>query len=188
MATKAYTEAVRRIDGPEFRKQRAFTAQESDVCCKCGNDIEIGQEISWLREPERKGNFHVACAALPTQEALTKVRVQAHDSPLGYVWLRVNAIPAGSKLGETTPATRLVPTQAVPISSTTVPNVSTDGVLLNAIATALLPALGKMVSEAIAQGEPRITVNVYCPKPGDATKALDILGKQLFLLDSVREI
>jgi hypothetical protein len=204
-----------------------FSLTEPDICVKCGGDMAIGSHATWLREPERKGYYHPSCGTLPTIEALTKVKVQAQDSPLGYIWMRVNAIPAQSLLGETTPATRLIPTEVTdgnttehvaPESTDRVPAMasqesirslfndpritaplpspwevktpapSADSILVNAIATALLPALGKMVSEAVANGQPRIVVNVYVPKKGDEVKALDILGKELFLLESVQSI
>lgn len=191
-----------------------FTLTDPDMCVKCGKDMPEGTEATWLREPDRKGYYHPACANLPTQEGLTKVKVQAQDSPLGYVWMRVNAIPTRSLLGETTPATRLVPTEAketngeanlqtrqarpVQVVQDTVlprvpegnerPQLNADGILLNALATALLPKLGQLVSEAIAKHEPRIVVNVYVPKSGDEVKALDLLSKELFLLDKVQTI
>lgn len=148
-----------------------FTLKEDmEVCVKCGHDMKAGTIVTWLREPNRKGYYHPACEALPTRKELTKVRVQAQDSPLGYVWMRVNYIPE--------------PALVMPHT----PEISPDGKLLNALAQALLPELNKKIAEAVANQQPRIVVNVYCPKPGDEVRALDILSKELFLLEKVQQI
>jgi hypothetical protein len=72
-------------------------------------DMPEGTVVSWLRTTVSKGYFHVACLEKPVIENLLKVKVQAADSPLGYVWMRACIVPNGTPLGETTPATRLIP-------------------------------------------------------------------------------
>lgn len=169
-----------------MKKIAPFTLKEPDICVKCGNDMPVGTEATWLREPERKGYYHPACEAKPTIEALTRIKVVAADSPLGYCWMRQREIPTDARLGETTPATRLVPSHnptPKPVAVEPTSQIGPDGILIDTLAKLLLPKL----TEAF-NNHPRIVVNVYVPKAGDEVKALDLLSKELFLLDKVQSI
>ena len=190
-------------------KINAFTLKDPDVCVRCGKDMQAGEEVSWLRNPVSKGYFHTLCEAKPVQEHLLKIRVPAADSPLGYVWARPGAIPDGTEgqdresYSDTqdrdsyVPDPNLKPLKTIPGADAPLPGpweqkpapqVNADGILLNALAQALLPKLSAQIAEAVAKGQPRIVVNVYVPKPGDEAKALDLLSKELFLLNSVQSL
>ena len=123
-----------------MKKIAPFTLKDPDICVKCGNDMAVGTEATWLREADAKGYYHPTCEAKPNIEALKKVRVAAADSPLGYVFMRKGAIPASTPLGETTPATKLILSHN-PTPKTEEPKISADGILIEALAQTLLPKL-----------------------------------------------
>jgi hypothetical protein len=166
-----------------------FTLKDPDICVKCGQDMPEGTHATWLREPECKGYYHPTCEAKPIIAALTKIKVPAADSPVGYVWMRQNAIPC-TEGPELKPLATILAAAATPLPGPwkEQPQVSADGILLNALAQAILPKIHQQIAEAIKSQQPRIIVNVYCPKPGDEVKALDLLSKELFLLEKVNEL
>jgi hypothetical protein len=151
-------------------KINAFTLKDPDTCVRCGMDMPEGTVVSWLRMPTAKGYFHTGCVDKPIIESLLKVKVQAADSPLGYIWMRTCTIPEGTPLGETTPATRLIPSHN--------PDPTHEQVA----------DLIQQIAEAVAQNQPRIVLNVYVAKAGEEVKALDLLSKELFLLNSVQKL
>lgn len=156
-----------------------FTLRDPDLCVKCGVTMPSGTVATWLREPERKGYYHPACEAKPTNEQLVRVRVP-DDSPMKYSWIRVsdiNSKPVDTEKLSTGPK----------MESGVVPP-GADGILLQALTAALLPSLTAQIAAAVANNQPRIVVNVYCPRPGDEVRALSALSTELFLLQEVKTI
>jgi len=159
---------------------KSFTVREPDICVKCAQPIAVGQEICWLREADRKGYYHAnaVCIEKPIIMALTRVRHEDASSPFGYAWVREKDLPMQ-------PVVNTSPAKTVePAVSESAPVINADGIIVNAVAKALLPALGKMIAEMKG---PRIVCNVYVAKAGEETKALDLLSKELFLLQSTQE-
>jgi hypothetical protein len=156
-----------------MRKIASYTAKVADICVKCCKPIEPGQGIGWLRDADRKGYFHEECASLPTQEALTMVRVQDQEARAGYRYVRVQDLGgAQALLPEHPVATRL----ATPVK---VPNA--DGILINQT------TLNEMVAQAVAQ-LPRISVTVVVRDKADVEAALQLLTTELFARTGVQRI
>jgi len=168
---------------------KAFTAKEPDICVKCGKPIAIGQEISWLRDAERVGYFHVEERSMETIMALTKVRVTDPGAQLGWRWVRERdrgtahpaiytpVLPVLSVSRDDKPQA-----QPTAISKEIPSEVSTDGIIVAAVAKALLPAIGKMIADAKG---PRIVCNIYVNKSGEEIEALNSLSKELTTYSSM---
>lgn len=176
-----------------------FTLPSPDQCVKCGLEMPKGTECTWLRDGNaRIGYYHIECKDKPTIPALTRVKVKDSGSPLGWVWMRVNAIPdTKERYGpQPTALPSLRPMldklndmplpgawEVKPAPTPPAPTISAEGILLNALAQQMLPAITKMIAERA----PRIVCNIYVAKAGDEVKAMELLSKELFLLQSVSE-
>lgn len=174
---------------------KAFTAKEPDICVKCGEQIKIGDEISWLRDAERVGYFHPEERDKETIMALTKVRVTDPTAQLGWRWIREKdrGVP-----GMTAIFTPVLPVLTVSragqsdekikehVQITSLPaavETVSDSFIVQAVAKAVMPMLRKMITEVKG---PRIVVNVYVNKSGDEIEALETLSKELATYSNVR--
>ena len=157
-----------------MRKIAAFTLKTTgELCVKCGQAMQAGEEVCWLRDPDRKGHYHQQCSALPTQERLTLVRVEDANTREGFKYTRVQDLRSPALLPQHPVEKRLAaPAPRVP---------NADGVLVNE------ETLSKLIAEAVAK-MPRIIVNVIVPKPGDEAAALELLSKELFMRSEVKAI
>ena len=168
---------------------KAFTSKEPDICCKCGETILVGSEVSWLRAAERIGYMHIECRDKETIMALTKVRVTDPEAQLGWRWIRERdrgtahpaiytpVLPVLSVSRDDKPQA-----QPIAISKEKSSEVSTDGIIVAAVAKALLPAIGKMIADAKG---PRIVCNIYVNKSGEEIEALNSLSKELTTYSSM---
>lgn len=167
-----------------MRKINAFTAKESDVCVKCCKDIVPGQEIGWLRHADRKGYFHIQCQALPTQEALTLVRVEDPTVREGYRYVRVQDLAGPALLPEHPVAVRLFTPEVRTVLEAPLPGtwkVNSDGIMVTQ------ETLNQLVAKAVAQ-LPRIQVTIVVRDEADAEPALEMLSRELFARTGVQRI
>lgn len=173
-----------------MRKICAFTAKTPDHCVKCAQPIVPGQEIGWLRDADRKGYFHVECASLPTQEALTLVRVDDPKAREGYRYVRVQDLKGHAALLPEHPVEkRLTLREAMQEAGADLPlpgpwkvrEPNADGIMVTK------ETLASLVAQAVAQ-LPRIQVTIVVHAEEDAEPALELLSKELFARKGVMTI
>ncbi len=139
-------------------KNLGFSLREPDTCVKCAEEMPIGTEVSWLRDPGCKGFFHTECRDLPAQPHLVLIQKQDPTSPTGYVWARAG----GSPLPPRTQPKAIMALHDPNVVSTApaVTQAPAQGVL-EALAQAIMPYLKVQVAAQVDAALAKVTVRVH---------------------------
>lgn len=138
---------------------KSFSLREAEVCCKCGTRMPIGTEVSWLRDPEARGFFHISCGHLPAHPGLVLRKRPDPTQAIGYVWARVGN--ASSLPPRTQPKAIMALPDANTLSTAPVATQAPapPGVL-EALAKALQPFLAVQVAAQVDAVLAKVTVRV----------------------------
>lgn len=138
---------------------KTFTLREADVCVKCATLMPVGTEVSWLRDPEAKGFFHVSCGHLPAQPGLVLRKRPDPTNVLGFVWARAGS--ATTMPPRTQPkALMALPDTNTQSTALTVSQAPAAGVI-EALAQAIMPYLTAHVTAQVNAELSKVTVRVH---------------------------
>lgn len=137
---------------------KSFSLREAEVCCKCGTRMAVGTEVSWLRDPEARGFFHVSCGHLPAQPGLVLRKRQDPTNALGYVWARAG--DASTMPPRTQPKAIMALHDPNTVSTAPAGTHAPAHGVLEALAQALMPYMAAQVTAQVDAALAKVTVRV----------------------------